>query len=166
MLMLAWQPFVTAWQTPCVRPSGTAVRASAPQLLEVPRDRLPYTVPDQPKPFSDYEWDPAFPGTFKPGTRGENQDIDQVLEDWKDRDNPACMQLPQDQLWQVPLAPPEDILSWLKRIGLMVEEDDGQQQEEALGRGDSLLDDEFDLDEDGIDESATASGALDSLDTS
>ena len=25
----------------------------------------------------------------------------QVLEMWKDKENPACMELPQDQLWQV-----------------------------------------------------------------
>ena len=55
--------------------------------------------------------------------------------------------LPQDQLWQVPLAPPEDILSWLSRIGLLQtdEPEDGDQ----APRGDSLLEDEFDLDEDG-----------------
>ena len=47
---------------------------------------------------------------------------------------------------QVPLAPPEDILSWLKRIGLL-EEEKVEEEEEALSRGDSLLDDEFDLDD-------------------
>ena len=59
-------------------------------------------------------------------------DLDEVLEEWKDKENPACMELPQDQLWQVPLAPPEDILSWLKRIGLLEEEETGQEEDEIL----------------------------------
>ena len=63
--------------------------------------KLPYEVPPLPKPFADYEWDDSYPGSFKPGTRGENQDLDVVLEQWKDRENPACVQLPQDALWQV-----------------------------------------------------------------
>jgi hypothetical protein len=75
--------------------------AHAPACLDVDHAKLPYEVPPLPKPFADYEWDPSFPGTFKPGTRGENQDLDAVLEAWKDRENPACMQLPQDALWQV-----------------------------------------------------------------
>ena len=66
---------------------------------------------------------------------------------WKDRDNPACAELPQDQLWQVPLAPPEDILSWLGRVGLL-EDEEGEEEEDGGSRSDSLLDDEFDLDED------------------
>ena len=45
---------------------------------------------------------------------------------------------------QVPLAPPEDILSWLNRIGLLEEE--GQDEDEGPGGQSSLLDDEFDLD--------------------
>ena len=116
-----------------------------------------------PKPFADYEWDPEFPGSFKPGTRGENQNLDEVLAEWEGRDNPACMQLPQDQLWQVPLAPPEDILSWLKRIGLLEEEDALQDEEEMLGRGDSLLDDEFDLDEEAMIEGGEQS-SIDGMD--
>ena len=120
-------------------------RSGAPRLQEPPFP-LPYDVPPQPKPFSDYEWDPTFPGTFKPGTaRGENHNLESVLAIWEGKENPACMELPQDQLWQVPLAPPEDILSWLKRINLL-EEDAAYQEEENLGRSDSLLDDEFDLD--------------------
>ena len=87
------------------------------------------------------------PGTFKPGKRKENYPLDDVLEMWEGRENPAATFLPQDQLWQVPLAPPEDILSWLSRIGLLQtdEPEDGDQ----APRGDSLLEDEFDLDEDG-----------------
>ena len=89
----------------------------------------------------------AVPGTFKPGKRKENYPLDDVLEMWEGRENPAATFLPQDQLWQVPLAPPEDILSWLSRIGLLQtdEPEDGDQ----APRGDSLLEDEFDLDEDG-----------------
>ena len=90
---------------------------------------------------------PADPGTFKPGKRGENYNLEDVLEMWEGRENPACTILPQDQLWQVPLAPPEDILSWLSRINLLDEEDE-EGGEEGAPRGDSLLEDEFDLDED------------------
>jgi len=108
-----------------------------------------FEVPPTPKPFSDYEWDPSYPGSFKPGTRSENYDLDVVIDMWEGRDNPSCIELPQDELWQVPLAPPEDILSWLGRIGLLEEEVDAEEEEENLGRGDSLLDDEFDLDEEG-----------------
>ena len=79
----------------CHRTSGVV------RMLDVDHAKLPYNVPPLPKPFSDYEYDPSYPGSFKPGTRGENQDLDKVLEDWKDRDNPACMQLAQDELWQV-----------------------------------------------------------------
>ena len=50
---------------------------------------------------------------------------------------------------QVPLAPAEDILSWLERIGLLETEEQVQEEEEALVRGDGLLDDEFDLDAEG-----------------
>ena len=124
---------------------------------------LPYELPPQPKPFSDYEWDESFPGSFKPGLRGENYDLEDVLEMWEGRDNPACMELPQDQLWQVPLAPPEDILSWLSRIGLLDNGEAGQDDEENLGRGDSLLDDTFDLD-DVDDDEGTAESGMDSMD--
>ena len=44
---------------------------------------------------------------------------------------------------QVPLKPPEDILTWLARIGLLDESDDGDDSTRADS---SLLDDEFDLD--------------------
>ena len=87
------------------------------------------------------------PGTFKPGKRSENCDLEDVLKDWEGRDNPSATFLPQDQLWQVPLAPPEDILSWLSRIGLLEEEE--EDGEESMPQGDSLLEDEFDLDDDG-----------------
>lgn len=66
---------------------------------------------------------------------------------WEGRDNPACTILPQDQLWQVPLGPPEDILSWLTRIGLL-QDDEAEESEDGATRGESLLEDEFDLDED------------------
>ena len=91
---------------------------SQPRMLDVDhKEMLPYDVPEQPKPFADYEWDPEFPGSFKPGTRGENYDLDVVLEMWEGRDNPSCMELPQDQLWQVswrshcrsPLSPPSTV---------------------------------------------------------
>lgn len=52
-----------------------------------------------------------------------------------------------DVCLQVPLAPPEDILSWLYRIGLIEEEEEATEEESLTSGGDSLLDDEFDLDE-------------------
>ena len=117
------------------------------RMLESPFE-LPYKVPEQPKPFADYEWDDDYPGTFKPGKRMENYDLDAVLEIWEGRDNPACLELPQDMQWQVPLGPPEDILSWLSRIGMLEEEVEVEEADVPVTqRGDSLLDDEFDLDE-------------------
>ena len=68
------------------------------------------------------------------------------MEMWEGRDNPACLELPQDQLWQVPLAPPEDILSWLSRIGLLADDEDAEDPA-APRNADMLLDDEYDLDE-------------------
>ena len=141
LLAPSYSTYLFALQPPPPRPRH------APLRLQEPPFPLPYEVPEQEKPFADYVWDPDFPGTFKPGTRGENYDLDVVLEMWKDKENPACMELPQDELWQVPLAPPEDILSWLGRIGLL-EEEEAEEEEEISSRGDSLLDDEFDLDDD------------------
>ena len=51
-------------------------------------------------------------------------------------------------LLQVPLAPPEDILSWLTRIGLLEVEDAVAEEDDGFGQADSLLEDEFDLDDD------------------
>ena len=36
-----------------------------------PPFKLPYEVPELPKPYADYEWDDSYPGTFKPGLREE-----------------------------------------------------------------------------------------------
>ena len=118
-----------------------------PCMLEPPLP-LPYEVPKMPKPFADYEWDDDWPGTFKPGKRPEQYTTEKVLEMWEGRDNPACFEIPVDQAWHVPLAPAEDILSWLSRIGLL-EDDESTEQREQDGspRGDSLLEDEFDLDD-------------------
>jgi hypothetical protein len=126
--------------------AAASSQRSSRLAMQEPPFALPYDVPKYEKPFADYEWDPSFPGSFKPGTRKENYDIDTVFEMWEGKDNPAAMELPQDQLWEVPLAPPEDILSWLKRIKLMDEEDEASEEEEDF-RTDSLLDDEFDLDD-------------------
>ena len=71
------------------------------------------------------------------------------MDMWEGRENPACTILPQDQLWQVPLAPPEDILSWLSRINLLQEDEVDIYGEESTPGGDSLLEDEFDLDNEG-----------------
>ena len=49
---------------------------------------------------------------------------------------------------QVPLAPPEDILSWLARVGLLEAEDGVAEEDDGFGAADSLLEDEFDLDDD------------------
>ena len=111
--------------------------------MQDPPFPLPYEVPPIPKPFSDYEWDDSYPGTMRPGLRTENRELDDVLEDWEEKENGNVMELPRDQLWQVPLKPPEDILTWLARIGLLDESDDGDDSTRADS---SLLDDEFDLD--------------------
>ena len=133
-----------AWSPTTVQSGArqAAVRGAAVRMQDLPFP-LPYEVPPLPKPFSDYEWDPTYPGTMKPGLRLENQELDDVLEMWKDKENGNVMELPRDQLWQVPLKPPEDILTWLARIGLLDESEDGDDSTRADS---SLLDDEFDLD--------------------
>ena len=122
-----------------------------PRMLEPPFP-LPYEVPPLPKAYSDYEWDDSYPGTFKPGKREEMYSTQDVFDLWEGKENPACIELRQDELWAVPTPPPEDILSWLDRIGLLSDEgeetDDGQEKE--ITADSSLLDDEFDL-EDGED---------------
>ena len=143
-----------AYRAPPARPAVCAARHAPLRLLEPPFE-LPYEVPRQPKPFSDYEWDPSYPGTFKPGLTRENKNLDEVLAAWEGKENPAALQMPRDQLWQVPLAPPEDILSWLGRVGLLKDDDADDNEEENLGGGDSLLDDEFDLDEELTTDGAT-----------
>ena len=136
------------------------LRRALPRMLESPF-KLPYEIPKMPKPFSDYEWDDSYPGTFKPGKRRENQDLEEVLEFWEGRPNPAALELPQDVQWQIPQKPPEDILSWLSRIGILADEVDEDQGSEGGGaaKGDSLLDDEFDLDED-VEEDAMLSDSI------
>jgi hypothetical protein len=96
-----------------------------------PPFQLPYEIPEIPKAYSDYEWDDNYPGTFKPGKREENYPLDKVFELWKDRENPAAIELRTDELWAVPLAPPEDILGWLERIGLLQDEEHGSSDEYA-----------------------------------
>jgi len=134
----AWSP--TTVQSGARRQA--AVRGAAVRMQDLPFP-LPYEVPPIPKAFSDYEWDESYPGTMKPGLRLEHQELDDVLEMWKDKENGNVMELPRDQLWQVPLKPPEDILTWLARIGLLDESEDGDDSTRADS---SLLDDEFDLD--------------------
>ena len=152
----AWCP-----TTPQPGASRAAVRGVPVRMQEPPweqtGDAPPFEVPPLPKPFSDYEWDDSYPGTMKPGIRKENVDLDEVLEIWKDKENGNVMELPRDQLWQVPLKPPEDILTWLARIGLLDETED----EDPLARADSsLLDDEFDLDGSLENEEDVFSGAI------
>jgi hypothetical protein len=131
-----------------LQPRYTHMRCQRLRMLESPY-KLPYDVPSMPKPFADYEWDDSFPGTFKPGTRRENYELDDVLEMWEGRENPACVEIPQDQLWQVPLPPPEDIVSWLARIGLLEEDEDEAGEDGSPTRsGEIELGEEFDLDED------------------
>ena len=154
----------TAWTpAPVCHAARVSLRHAAPRLQEPPFE-LPYDVPGYVKPFPDYEWDPSFPGTFKPGKRGENQDLEDVLKMWEGRDNPACMELPQDQLWQVPLAPAEDILSWLSRIGLLEDDSQAEEEEEERTRGDSLLDDEFDLNDDALMGDVAENSGLENVD--
>jgi len=60
---------------------------------------------DDQKSFSDYEWDPAYPGTLKPGLRSEMYDIDAVMEMWKDKPNDNVMRLHMDEVGAAPPAP-------------------------------------------------------------
>mmetsp|Transcript_18229 Transcript_18229/g.38884 ORF Transcript_18229/g.38884 Transcript_18229/m.38884 type:complete len:187 (-) Transcript_18229:263-823(-) len=110
---------------------------------------LPFDIPELPKPFSDYEWDDDYPGTLKPGKREEMYSLDDVFAMWEGKENPACIELRQDELWEVPTPPPEDILSWLERVGLLSDEEDemDEVQEKELNAGSSLLEDEFDLED-------------------
>ena len=147
-----------AWCHATPRPvgSGTAAARGMAVRMQEPPFPLPYEVPPLPKAFSDYEWDESYPGTLKPGLRKENRDLDEVMEMWKDKENGNVMELPRDELWQVPLKPPEDILTWLARIGLLDESED----DDPASRADSsLLDDEFDLDG-SLDEETVFSGAM------
>ena len=90
-------------------------------------------------------------GKLKPGTLKENINLDEAFEMWEglrtQHDGAAA-----GQLWQVPM-PPEDIPSWLNRIGLLQETPD--EDVESLADS-SLLDDEFDLDDEDSTEGAAA----------
>ena len=141
LLAPSYSSYLFALQPPPPRPRH------APLRLQEPPFPLPYEVPEQEKPFRRLCLGPRFRHLQAGDAHGENYDLDVVLEMWKDKENPACMELPQDELWQVPLAPPEDILSSARRIGLL-EEEEAEDGEEISSRGDSLLDDEFDLDDD------------------
>ena len=103
-----------------------------------------YKTQKQNKIFSDYNWDPNFPGTLKPGTAKENYDLVDVLKDWENKPFDAVMQLSMDEQMHIPLKPPEGSLQWLERTGLLSHEEDEQIVEGSTG----LLDDEFDLEED------------------
>lgn len=113
--------------------------------MQEPPFPLPHEGPAMPNVYSDYEFDPDFPGTMKPGNRLENRELSTVLEEWEDRPNPNCMQLPQDMLIHVPLKPPEEILTWLDRRGLLDTEED---EDVVPARDVGLIDEEFDLEDD------------------
>lgn len=118
------------------------------RMVEAPFP-LPYEMPKQDKVFPDYEWDDDYPGTFKPGKRPEMYSLDDVFALWEGKENPACIELPQDELWEVPTSPPEDILSWLERIGLLDDEagEGDDTMDKDLSTDSSLLEDEFDLED-------------------
>jgi len=123
----------------------SACRTSTPQLLEPPFPHWFYDKQPEQKKYSDYVWDPDFPGTLKPGLKDEQYTLDEVFEMWEGKENPNVMEYPQDEVIQLPLKPPEDILAWLERRGLLdtVSDDD----EDEMTASDTLLDDEFDLDD-------------------
>lgn len=110
---------------------------------------LPFEIPDLPKQYSDYEWDDGYPGTLKPGKREEMYSLEAAFKLWEGKENPACIELRQDELWEVPIPPPEDILSWLDRIGLLSDEVDEVDEvlEKDFSTEPSLLEDEFDLED-------------------
>jgi hypothetical protein len=75
--------------------------------------------------------------------------LEKVMEMWKGKELPAATELRADELWEIPLAPPEDILRWLDRIGRLADEDEFE-----LKTISTLLEDEFDLEEEGVAEAA------------
>jgi len=126
-------------------PRCTGVRHTHVYMVEPPFPHPFYDAQKLQKAYSDYVWDPDYPGTLPPGTRKEKYDLDEVLEMWDGKENPNVFEYSQDELVHIPLKPPEDILTWLDRRGLLDREDD--EAEEAEVGGDTLLDEEFDLEE-------------------
>uniref|UniRef100_A0A7S3TU05 Uncharacterized protein n=1 Tax=Strombidinopsis acuminata TaxID=141414 RepID=A0A7S3TU05_9SPIT len=117
---------------------------------------------DDQKLYSDYIWDPEHPGSFKPGLTRENYNLDDVREMWKDKPNENVMRFPIDEFIHLPLKPPEGILEWLDRKGLL--SDDEDESGDDLSQEDAgMLDEEFDL-EGGDEEAITDASLLDPKD--
>lgn len=98
-----------------------------PPASHVERCEPPYSE-DQIGP-PDYKWDPAYPGTLKPGTVDDNFPLKRCLES-DVYDNMKYEEYDIDERTPRVFAPEEDLLQWLSQQGRL------------LPRG--LSDDEFD----------------------
>ena len=69
---------------------AASVRCACVRNVEPPFPHPFYD--DQPlqKTYSDYEWDPDYPGTLKPGTRKEKYDLDEVMLTLPPLRTPLC----------------------------------------------------------------------------
>jgi len=103
-----------------------------------------YEYKEPPKIYPDYEWEDSYPGTLKPGTKKTAHELDDVMAEWEGKENENVMAFPQDELIHIPLKPPEDILAFLARRGILDTADDAAERAPEVA-GDALLDDEFDL---------------------
>eukprot|EP00962_Isochrysis_galbana_P026391 scaffold8183_cov122-Isochrysis_galbana.AAC.6 len=149
--------------------SSPLAKSGDDQTVEVPEDQRDlswfYGAVDEEKQFSDYTWDPKHPGSFKPGLTPENYSMEDVMEMWKDKPNDNVMRFTLDEVHiartsrgccqasaaidafiHIPLKPPEGILEWLERKGLLSEEDD-ETIDDFSAEDAGMLDEEFDLEE-------------------
>ena len=134
--------------SPTAPPKTPHQRLRAPRMQEPPtKENDPfYAEVPAPRAFSDYEWDESFPGTLKPGLAKDNYDMDEVMQAWEGKEFEAVLELSMDEQFHVPIKPPERILDWLERVGLLSDEDEDapQPDDEKLSTS-GLLDEEFDL---------------------
>lgn len=108
---------------PLLHPAQTATASRRPR---VPRMQLPPpgAIPSPPLTEEqvgppDYKWDPAYPGTLKPGSKEDNFPLDEVLASgvyermqYQEYDTDACD--------PVIVEPDEDLLEWLAREGKLI----------------------------------------------
>lgn len=78
----------------------------------------PPLSPEQVGP-PDYKWDPAFPGTLKPGSVEDNYPLHKVLES-DVYENMVYEELDMDDLSPVVFQPEEDLLEWLAKEGRLL----------------------------------------------
>jgi hypothetical protein len=126
--------------------------------------KLPYELPKDDRTYADYYWDKDYPGTMAPGMRKEGMPLEEVLEYWEGRENGAVDIYPRDERIDLPIRPPEDIVDWLHRIGLIQEPEEDEDLPGVNLNKDSLLSDEFDLDDVAADSSGLGDMGGDGMD--